>query len=179
MSADKRRPLSSDKREPTESEVAVGRIVGAWGLQGHVKVEPMTDFAGRFAVGNRLQLKGATRRILDVKERKKQLLVQLEGIEGPEAAAALSGELLAIPEAELAPLGEDQYYRFQLVGLDVVDPSGVAIGQIADILDTGETQVLVVSDGSKEILIPLVSDFVGSVDLEAARIHADLRNLQP
>jgi 16S rRNA processing protein RimM len=139
----------------------------------------MTDFDERFAVGNQVRLGGRELRILDVKERKKQLLLKLDGIDGPEEASSLSGSLLTIREVELAPLGEDQYYRFQLVGLNVYDDSGRAIGSVVDILDTGETQVLVVSDGGGEVLVPLVSDFVTQVDLKAGQIQADLSSLQP
>jgi 16S rRNA processing protein RimM len=139
----------------------------------------MTDFDERFAVGNQVRLGGRELRILDVKERKKQLLLKLDGIDGPEEASSLSGSLLTIREVELAPLGEDQYYRFQLVGLNVFDDSGRAIGSVVDILDTGETQVLVVSDGGGEVLVPLVSDFVTQVDLKAGQIQADLSSLQP
>ncbi|HET9201262.1 MAG TPA: ribosome maturation factor RimM [Dehalococcoidia bacterium] len=178
MPADKRRAKPSIQREPPPGEIAVGRAVGAWGLQGHIKVEPMTDFADRFAVGSRLRLGGADRRIVDVKERKKQLLLKLDGIENPESAAALSGAFLTIPESELAPLSDDQYYRFQLLGLEVADMAGRDLGRVTDVLDTGETQVIVVTDGKGELLIPLISDFVVRIDLEANKLHADLTNLR-
>ena len=156
----------------------MGRVTGAWGLRGHLKVEPMTDFGDRFTVGRTLILRGTGRRIVEVKEHKRQLLVRFRGIDTPEEAAAFGGALLTIPENELAPLSEDQFYRFQLIGLAVENERGANIGSVADILETGETQVLVVKGDAGEHLIPLVDGFVSEVDLDRSTIRADLTNLQ-
>ena len=172
-----RRPVTAFEKEPPPGEVAVGRVLGAWGIQGHMKVEPMTDFADRFSAGNMLTLGGTPRQVLDVKERKRQLVVLLKGIETPEDASALRGTLLTIPEAELSPLGEDEYYRFQLIGLAVQDEEGSVVGKVTEILDTGETQVLVVESDVGETLIPLVEGFVIAVDLASGKISADLTGL--
>ncbi|HEX5938799.1 MAG TPA: ribosome maturation factor RimM [Dehalococcoidia bacterium] len=172
-----RPPVTAFEKEPPPGEVAVGRVLGAWGIQGHMKVEPMTDFADRFSAGNTLTLGGIPRQVLDVKERKRQLVVLLKGIETPEDASALRGTLLTIPEAELSPLGEDEYYRFQLIGLAVQDEEGSVVGKVTEILDTGETQVLVVESDVGETLIPLVEGFVIAVDLAGGKISADLTGL--
>jgi 16S rRNA processing protein RimM len=172
-----RRPVTAFEKEPPPGEVAVGRVLGAWGIQGHMKVEPMTDFADRFSVGNTLILGSTPRQVLDVKERKRQLVILLKGIETPEDASALRGTLLTIPEAELSPLDEDEYYRFQLIGLAVQNEEGSVVGKVTEILDTGETQVLVVESDVGETLIPLVEGFVIAVDLAGGKISADLTGL--
>ncbi|MEX2237053.1 MAG: ribosome maturation factor RimM [Dehalococcoidia bacterium] len=163
--------------EPPEGQIAVGRVVGAWGIQGHLKVEVMTDFLDRFLPGASLNLRGRSHRILDVKQRRQQLLVRLTRIATPEAAAAQRGTLLTIDEAELGPLGEGEFYRFQLVGLAVIDQNGAALGSVEEILDTGETQVLVVRGDSGEVLIPLVEGFVSEVDLAKGQVAADTTDL--
>jgi 16S rRNA processing protein RimM len=165
--------------EPAPGQVAVGRVLGPWGVRGHVKVEPMTDFLDRFEPGNSLNLKGKARRILDLKQRKQQLLVQLQGIATPEAAKQFSGSLLTVDDADLPALEEGEFYRFQLLGLEVVDEEGNAVGKVAEILDTGETQVLVVRDAKRqETLVPMVSDYIQEVALDEGQIRADLRNIR-
>jgi 16S rRNA processing protein RimM len=142
-----------------------------------MKVEPMTDFAQRFTVGSSLRLRGESRRIEDVRQRKRQLLVRLKGIETPEEAGGFAGSLLTIPESDLAPLGDDEYYRFQLIGLRVEDEDGTLVGTVTEILDTGETQVLVVEGERAQQLVPLVDEFVSAVDLARGAVRANISKL--
>lgn len=157
--------------------MAIGRIVGSWGIRGHVKVVPLTDFPERFLPDRDVYLDGRPTRVMDRKERRAQVILKLLGIDTPEAASRLRGQLLTIPEDQLEPLEEDRFYRFQLMDSRVVDHDGGELGAVADILDTGETQVLVVRGDDRETLIPLVEGFVTSVDVEAKTVQVDSRAL--
>lgn len=173
-----RTPVYED--EPPAGHVAVGRLVGAWGLKGHVKVDLMTDFPERFDPGNTLFLHGSPREIIDSLPRKKQMLVRLNGVSTPEAATALSGALLTIPESDLPPLPDDTYFRYQLLSLQVEDIAGRQLGRIIDLLETGETQALVIKPASgAELLVPFVDDYVRSVDLVTRLIVVDIAALYP
>ncbi|NBU28504.1 MAG: 16S rRNA processing protein RimM [Caulobacteraceae bacterium] len=71
----------------------------------------------------------------------------------------------------------DEYYWVDLIGLDVVNREGAALGQVRELLHTGPQTVLVLAyqeDGkSKERMIPFVGVYIDAVDLVAKRITAD------
>jgi 16S rRNA processing protein RimM len=83
------------------------------------------------------------------------------------AADKLRDLLLEIPESELAALPEGEYYRHQLIGLQVRDAEDQVLGTLEEILDTGANDVYVVRGETMEYLIPAIDTVVRSVDLEA------------
>ncbi len=151
--------------------IAVGRINGAWGLHGHVKVTPLTSNSQRFQPGAVLLLEGRPHRVLDVATPKGYPCVQFEGYASREVAEALRGTLIEIEEADLPALPQDQYYVHELVGLAVVTTDGRELGRLHEVLRTGANDVYVVRGrGRKEALIPAIADVVVEVDLEAGRM---------
>jgi 16S rRNA processing protein RimM len=159
--------------------VAVGRIVGAHGIRGELKVELLTDFPERFAPGSELLLVSPTgevrpTRVLSSRSHKGKVLLQIKGVEDRTAAEALRGGLLKIEEDNVAPLPEGRYYHFQLVGLEVFTEFGERLGDVKEVLPTGGNLVLVVHDGVREVLLPFIDDVVREVDREAGRITVHL-----
>jgi len=77
------------------------------------------------------------------------------------------GAVLAVPRESLPPLGEDEYYAFQLVGLAVEEDGGRFLGRVADVVDYPANDVLELDSG---LSLPLVEACVRSVDVEGGRI---------
>ena len=77
------------------------------------------------------------------------------------------GALLEVERDDLPPTEEDEYYAFELVGLDVVEESGRALGTVKAVTPGVANDVLEVGDG---VLLPMVEDCVLEIDLEARRI---------
>jgi 16S rRNA processing protein RimM len=77
------------------------------------------------------------------------------------------GAELAVPRETLPPLGEDEYYTFQLVGLAVEEEGGRLLGRVRDVLDYPANDVLELDSG---LSLPLVEACVQQVDLEGGRI---------
>jgi len=102
------------------------------------------------------------------------LLLHLEGIDTREQAEALRGLLLEVPEDELAPLAEDQYFRFQILGMEVVDQDGQPLGRVEEILDTGATDVYVVRSAEGELLLPAIDTVVKEIDVAGRRMVVDV-----
>ncbi len=151
--------------------VAVGRINGAWGLRGHVKVTPLTTNPERFQPGSVLLIDGEPRQVLDVATPKGYPCVQFEGCTNRSAADSLNGTLIEIDESELPKLSEGEYYIHQLVGLIVVTRDGDEVGRLDEVLRTGANDVyLVRRKGRRDVLIPAIEDVVRSVDLTAGRM---------
>jgi 16S rRNA processing protein RimM len=154
--------------------VTVGRIFGPWGLQGDLKVEPLTDFPERFAVGCSLYVDGVAYSIERCRWHKGKVYIKLSGIDSATAAEGLRQRLLEVPEEELRPLSEGEYYQFQILGLKVRTTEGQPLGKVAQILGTGSNDVFVVQSEGGELLIPALDDIVKAIDLEGGWMEVEL-----
>jgi len=154
--------------------IAVGRINGPWGLQGHVKVTPLTSNPQRLQPGSELIVDGERRHVLDVASPKGYPCVLFDGYHNRNGAETLKGALIEIEEDELPELAPDQYYVHQLIGLQVVTTDGDHLGSLEDVLRTGANDVyLVKRRKAKDILIPAIADVIVRVDLEAGEMLID------
>ena len=98
-------------------------------------------------------------------------------VDDRSAAEALKGARIFIPRSSFPTASTDEYYWVDLIGLQVVNREGVALGQVKELLSTGPQAVLVIeyTEDSKamERMIPFVSAFVDGVDLPGKRITVD------
>lgn len=167
-----RRPLPAS--EPQPQHVAVGRIVAPWGVRGHIKVEPLTDFPQtRFARNAVLWLLGSPHAVEEMRWHGKHALLKLTGIDSREAAQELRDTLLEIPEEELHSLEGGQYYQFQIVGLEVYTMDGQHLGRVDEVLTLASNDVYVVHGPQGEILLPALDDVIIRVDLAQGRMEVD------
>jgi 16S rRNA processing protein RimM len=149
--------------------VTVGRVVSAHGIRGELKVESLTDFPERFRAGSRLWLEGVPRIIERSRQQGKMLIIKLDAIDSRTHAEALRGKQLMVPEAQ-AIEDESVYYLHDIVGLQVVEDSGEALGEVVDVLATGSNDVYVVRGRRGEVLLPALDDVIKEVDLSARRM---------
>jgi 16S rRNA processing protein RimM len=154
--------------------VAVGRILAPHGLRGDMKVEPLTAQPEHFAVGATLWIGDSAYQVEASRGQKGFIFVRLAGVASVEEAEALRGCLLSLPEDDLAPLPEDEYYAYQLIGLDVFDVTGERLGKIVRLLATGSNDVYVVGGPYGELLVPAIGDVVVEVDMPGGRIVVSL-----
>ncbi|WP_430459879.1 ribosome maturation factor RimM [Thalassolituus sp. LLYu03] len=169
---------------PVDQDITIlGKVTTAFGIKGWVKVysytDPMTnilDFSSWL-----LRVNGQWReyKVVNSQLQTKGLAVALEGVNDRDAALALSQVEIAVPTSELPELEEDEYYWFQLEGLNVVNTAGQLLGQVKELFDSGGgNQVLVVDscEGSvdrQQRLIPYADSIVLEVDLEGGEIQVD------
>ena len=119
-------------------------------------------------------LDGEERRVEHTKMHSAWLLAKLAGIETREQALALKGKAIAVPRAALPEPADGIYYWADLVGLEVVNREGVALGCVTDVTGYGAHPVLQVSAAGAAVrLIPYVPAYVERVDLERRRIDVD------
>jgi len=157
----------------------VGRVARAHGNKGQVIVNPETDFPQqRFAAGNVLVVEQAgktvERRILSLRFHAGRPIVALDGIATMNDAEALAGAELKVPASSLPPLPDNTYYRHDLVGCAVKDAAGHVLGRVTDVEGPIERSLLVVGDGRRELMIPMVEGFIVSIDGEAREIRVEL-----
>jgi 16S rRNA processing protein RimM len=173
-----------------EDSVEVGYIVDAYGLKGWVKVVP---HASGKSGGDALLAakrwwftKGRDRksaRCLQSKVHADTIVARLAGCDDRDAALTLKGHAVHIARSDFPKLDdEDEFYWVDLIGLNVENEAGVALGHVADLIDNGAQSVLRIEypdtdkDGKPvtgERLIPFVGVYVKTVDRAAKRIVVD------
>jgi 16S rRNA processing protein RimM len=183
-------------KSSAERLVPLGEIVGTHGVGGLVRFHPYSDAAlaapclvllqhpqrrrGRGAVTSSGGAVDAVRpdgsdasqpvRVVSARPHGRLVLLQIDGVTTIEAATPLIGTVVAIPEADLPAVGPGEFYAYQLEGLDVVTSGGDRLGTVDHLIPTGSNEVLVVRDGTREHLIPVIADVVRQVDFAARRI---------
>jgi 16S rRNA processing protein RimM len=158
--------------------VTLGRISGAHGIQGWVKVH--SDTSPRENIVNYspwfLELGGRQerRQVKGGRRQGKAVVAKLIGCNDRDAAEALVGALIRVPRSELPETTEPgEYYWADLVGLRVETLDGVDLGTIEQLFETGSNDVIVVQ-GERERLIPYIwQQVVVEVDLQAGLMRVD------
>ena len=163
--------------------IALGEIVGTHGVRGLLRFHPYDSTTSPPPTGRSIYLtprplRGAdhdpvSRRSItldDVRPHGNVVLLRVQGVDTIDAATTLVGQVLAVREDELPAPAPGEVYVYQLEGLDVVTNAGERLGTIERSFSTGANEVLVVQDGLREILIPMIADVVRSIDLEGHRV---------
>jgi len=150
--------------------IRIGQVTGAYGLEGAVKVMPLTDFEDRFDPGALLVLDGSPHAVEWSREGHPGLVVKLQGIENRTVADLLRGQYLEVPDEEMRTLEEGRFYHRQVIGLEVVTESGDSVGVVEEILERPANDVWVSREGQIEHLIPATGNAILKVDLETRRI---------
>jgi 16S rRNA processing protein RimM len=150
--------------------IRVGQVAGAYGLDGAVKVIPLTDFSDRFDAGATLLIDGAERQVEWSRASQLGLVMKLRGIDNRTMAGLYRGRYLEVPETAVRPLSEGRFYHHQVVGLAVLTSSGRELGTIAEVLERPANDVWVSRAGVVEHLIPATRDAVVEVDIAGGRV---------
>jgi 16S rRNA processing protein RimM len=154
--------------------VAVGRILAPFGLKGELKVQSLTDNPERFAPRSRLFAGDQPVTVDASREASGHLYVTLKGYRDRSSVERFRHAILQVPDDALPPLPEGEYYRFQLIGLEVVTRDGGRLGTLEEIIETGSNDVYRVrTDDGHDVLLPALDDVVLSVDLAAKRMVVD------
>jgi 16S rRNA processing protein RimM len=166
----------------------VGLIRKAQGIRGEVVVEPLTDKPDViFASGSRVfagdangdlikaqDLRGEeSPRILTIvaaKPFKKGLIVQFEELADRNSAELWRGRYLLAPFSELPPLGEDQVYLHDLVGLKVESSTGEPLGSVSNYYELPQGVMLDVATSRGSVLVPYRPELVVRTDLETRTV---------
>lgn len=171
--------------------IQVGYVSGAYGLQGWIRIKPYSASADALLGARAWWLDQSGPREVDVLQAKSHsgdVVVQLMGVAGRDAAEALKGAAVLVPRSRFPPLPDGEFYWIDLIGLAVENLQGQHIGMVHDMMDNGAHPILRVTPGSREsdvgrlesvtvpvteTLIPFVDQFVRTVDQQTKKITVD------
>lgn len=156
--------------------IIVGKTLKAVGLKGDIKIYPYTesiDIYHKFPfvfVGNEFF------EIERVRHNQKLVTLSLKNVNGLNDAKKLTGKLVGASAQFFPSKEDDEYYWFELIGLSVMDVHGGPIGKVESLIRTRAQDILQVCKGTREILIPLIDEIVGKIDLDNQQITVDFLN---
>ena len=158
--------------------VGLGRIGAPFGLKGWMHVASYTDPPEALLGFPRWDLSrtGASltpRRLLEGRRQGRGLVVRLEGIEDRDAAASLTGVSVEVEREALPPAGEREYYRADLIGLEVRNLEGCSLGKVGYFVDAPAGAVMVVEQDGAQHWVLADPTHLLQVDLDAGRILVD------
>jgi 16S rRNA processing protein RimM len=162
----------------------VGYVSGAYGLNGWVRIKPYSTDADALLHAKTWWLDKPELRDVDMMQAKYHsgdVVAQLMGVSGRDAAEALKGATVQISRSLFPPLADDEFYWVDLIGLSVENLQGEQLGLVRDLMDNGAHPILCVAapeaPGSEkpkqESLIPFVDQFIKTVDQKAKKITVD------
>jgi 16S rRNA processing protein RimM len=175
------------QQSPRPDRVTIARVLRPHGRRGEVAAEILTDFPDRLTSLKSAELwnekTAAAKRVAIRKcwlshSRGGQAIFHFENSDSISDAEKLVGLEVQIPLAERLPLPDASYYVTDLIGCEVCEKNGTAVGRVSDVQFTGEgaarNPILVVDSARGEILIPLALEICERVDVQARRIEVIL-----
>jgi 16S rRNA processing protein RimM len=162
---------------PEPRYLAVGRVLRPHGIRGELRVEIFTAYPERLGQHADLYLAPPAHPeavrpypVEAMRSHRKALLLKLGGCDDRNTADELRGMLVQIPIEEAVPLEEDEYYHFQVIGVQVETEGGQSLGRVVDVLETGAHDVYIVRGPRGEVLLPAVDELVLDLDVESRRM---------
>ena len=159
-----------------EDMLQVGVITATHGIRGEVKVFPTTDDPARFKEAQRLVLDTGKEKlplkVSNVRFFKQFVILKFRGYDSINEIECYRGKELYVTRENAVPLGRDEYFVADLLGMQVLDESDKEVGTLEDVIETGANDVYsVVTREGKEILLPAIKDCILDVDIQAGRMY--------
>lgn len=146
--------------------LVVGKIQNTHGLKGTLKIKNNSDF-NRFEPGKKLYIKYKNDfipvTVKSASETPTLLLVTFEDLLDINLVEKYKGSDIVIDKNDLDELPEDEYYYYELIGLDVYNQNGVLRGKVDGIMSLPQGDSLEVLVDGKKKTIPLVEAFIKEI----------------
>ncbi|MBL8479653.1 MAG: 16S rRNA processing protein RimM [Sterolibacteriaceae bacterium] len=162
--------------------IVLGRIVAPFGVQGWLRVHPFGDDPEAWRKMRQWWLSADadapaecwTPRVVEaVKLHGDGVVAKLSGIDDRDASEALGSCYFGASREDLPAPAQDEYYWADLIGLDVVNLRDQPLGRVRSLIETGANEVLVVTDGERERLLPFVEQVIKKVDIAGKMVRVD------
>ncbi|MDA8431002.1 MAG: ribosome maturation factor RimM [Geobacteraceae bacterium] len=159
----------------SEGLIPVGKIIGTHGIKGQLKVYSYSGNFESMSAARSVVLKSADGTLREFtltsfNANSGKFIIGLQDFDDIDQAKPLVGNELCLKRSLLPELTDDEYYWSDLIGLQVLTDDGTLLGTIADIFETGSSDIYVVRGTSREYLIPAIGDVIQRVDLVSGRV---------
>ena len=190
-------PTGNEEPAWPEDAIEVGCILDAWGVKGWIRVQAYSSDAqalfssrrwfiqpalqgGAAAAGFKSSLPSLLK-ILSVREHGEGIVASVQDIADRNAAETLRGARIFISRQAFPATDPNEYYWVDLIGLNVVNRQGEALGEVIGLIDAGPHSVLRLLPPElvapikpdQERLVPFVQVYVDTVDMEQRLITGD------
>jgi len=156
----------------------IGQVARPHGLRGAIRVVLDNPASASLETIKRLFIEsGAGPRGYVLKSATRMgrnaVCLELEGLDSCDAVENLRGAAVMVATADLPPENAGEFYNFRAIGCEVRTLEGRCLGIVTEIFATGANDVLVVREGSAEVLVPLIDDVVKQMDFDRRVITID------
>lgn len=180
-------PLTAPDAPPRPADaIEVGRVLGAWGVKGGIKVKPFSSDPQALFSSKRWFLEPSEAkpghqvptllRVASAREQGDAVVATIHDLTDRDIAQALAGARIFVARSSFPTPDEDEFYWVDLIGLEARNRAAVVLGRIVGLVETGPHCVLRVQPADEkadEILIPFVAAYVDRVDLAGRSVHVD------
>lgn len=150
----------------------MGRVAGAYGVRGWLKVAPGGGVLETLAATGEWWIGGRAYPVREARTHSGTVVARLAGLESREQVLALRGQEVCVRRDALPQAGDGHYYLDDLVGLEVVNEQGERLGVVKRLFTNGAQDVMEVA-GDRARLMPWVPAVVKQVDLGGGRITVE------
>ncbi len=155
----------------------VGRIINTHGVNGEVKVYPLTDDIYRFDELEKVYL-GKDKLKLGIEKvryHKGLVIIKFKGIDNINEIISFKDDFIYVDEDDRIELSEGQYFIYDVIGCMVYNLKGEKIGIVSDVIQFASNDVYVIKDynSDKEYLIPAIREFIIHIDIDNKNIIID------
>lgn len=162
-----------------QEKFQIGAITAGHGVRGEVKVFPTTDDPMKFKKIKKVILDTGKEELMmeiqSVKFFKNMVILKFKGYDNLNDVERFKGKTLWITREQAVPLDEDEYYKADLIGLEVDDETGKIIGKVTDVIETGANDVYEVAlTNDKTVLLPAIKECILDIDVKAGKMKVHL-----
>jgi 16S rRNA processing protein RimM len=178
-------PADEEPARPGDA-VEVGRILGAWGVKGGIKVKPFAADPQALFSSRRWfiepcetkpgQVVPRLLRVVQAREQGETVVATAQDLTDRDLAQSLAGARVYVARSSFPTPAAGEFYWVDLIGLNVANRDGLSFGRVVGLLETGPHCVLRIRPGgpeAQELLIPFVDAYVDEVDMPGRTIHVD------
>ncbi len=153
-------------KERTNDYILIGKVIKAHGIKGAVAVLSFSGCPANFKSYKKIYLVGrdsdlySPYTVLLSRSQGKSAILQLDGVATRDDAEALCGAQVWLEKTALLPLAADEYYWYEIEGFRVLTAEGRELGTVTALFSTKAHDIMVLSGGGKEYLIPLRREII-------------------
>ncbi|MEO0560936.1 MAG: ribosome maturation factor RimM [Chloroflexota bacterium] len=174
--------MMANSPNPSPKYLLLGQVTRPHGVRGELRIRILTDYPERIGKLQRV----FTSRKADDKQPKPYViegmrmnkghgLLRLEDINDRDTADRLRQHFILVSVEDAVPLGDDEFYLYQVLGMQIETGDGLKLGTIKDIIETGANDVYVVDSPTYgEVLFPITPETLIEHDIDNGVVYVNL-----